>query len=135
MIALVHHAFVLMIVFTVVGGTIYHMSDSNSLEHFGVSGNQITTQVQEVVNNLGADALIELIFILFARSAPIVKIFIAELLWCDVMVLDTLGVRLTWRHVEHATITIALTLALTAWCAKLVFLTAPTHLMVWRLCR
>lgn len=134
-VALVHHTFVLVIVFTVVGRAINHVRNPNILEHFGIFGNQIAAQVQEVVNDLGTDALIELIFILFARSAPIVKIFIAELLWCDVMILDTLGVRLTWRHVKHATVTIALTLALTAWCAKLVLLTAPTHLMIWCLCR
>ena len=133
-VALVDHALVFMVVFAVVGGTVNYVRDANVFEDFRVFGDEITTQIQEVIDDLRADSLVKLVFILFARGSPIVEILIVQLFGCNLVLLHPLGSGLARARVHHATVPVALTLSLTAWCAKFVFLlhlATPAHLMIW----
>ena len=135
-VALVDHALVFMVVFAVVGGAVNHVRDANVFEDFRVFGDEITTQIQEVIDDLRADSLVKLVFVLFARGSPIVEILIVQLFGCNLVLLHPVGSGLARARVHHATVPVALTLSLTAWCAKLVLLVplaAPAHLMIWRL--
>lgn len=65
-VALVHNALVLVVVLAVVSCAVDNVRDSDVLEHLRVPSDKITAQVQVVVNDLGADALVELVLVLFA---------------------------------------------------------------------
>ena len=137
-IALVNHSLVFMVVFTVVGGAVNHVRDTDVLEDFRVFGDKIAAEVQEVIDDLGADSLVKLVFVLFARGSPIIEILIVQLFWCNLMLLHPVGSGLTRACVHHATIPIAFALSLAAWCAEfmlLIPLATPAHLVIRRLRR
>ena len=134
-VALVDHALVLVVVFAIVCGAVNHVRNADILEDFRVFGDEIAAKVQEVVNYFRADSLVKLIFVLLARSAPIVKIFVVQLLRSDLVLLHPVGAGLTGPSM-HVAVSVALTLPLTARCPEfmlLVPLAAPTHLMIRRL--
>ena len=116
-IAFVDHALALMVVVTVVCCTVDHMRNAKALKNFAIFCHQITAKIEEIVDDFRADAFIEFVLILFARSTSIVEIFIIELLWCDLQLFETVGTRLR-AHIL-VLVSIAFTLALTAWRSKL----------------
>jgi len=88
-IAPVNHAFILVIVVTIISCAVDNMCYPIVFKSFGIFGYEISAQVQEAVNNFRADTLVKLVFILFARGASIVKVFIVELLRCNLIVLNS----------------------------------------------
>ena len=65
-IALVNDAFLLMVITTVVCRAVDNMSDSQVIEYVSIFGNKISAQVEEIVDDLGANALVELILVLLS---------------------------------------------------------------------
>ena len=134
-VALVDHALVFMVVLAVVGSAVNHVRDANVFEDFRVFGDEIATQVQEVIDDLRADSLVKLVFVLFARGSPIVKIFVIKLFGCDLVLLHPVGAGLAWSCM-HIAVSITFTLALATGSTELVLLVplaTPTHLMIRRL--
>ena len=65
-IALVNDTFLLMVITTVVCRAVDNMSDSQVIEYVSIFGNKISAQVEEIVDNLRANALVELILVLLS---------------------------------------------------------------------
>ena len=72
----IDHAIILVVVIRVISSTINNMSQSKLLERFLVSGDQVTSQEKETVDDLRADHLEELILVLFPRSTLVIEVFI-----------------------------------------------------------
>ena len=82
-VTLVDDSHVLVIVITIVRCAIDHMRDANLLKRFSVLGHEVSTKIEEVVDDLGTDALVELIFVLFSTGTTVVKVFVVKLLRGD----------------------------------------------------
>ena len=65
-IALVNDTFLLMVITTVVCRAVDNMSDSQVIEYVSIFGNKISTQVEEIVDNFRANALVKLILVLLS---------------------------------------------------------------------
>ena len=76
-ITLVDDASLLVVVIAVVRGTVDHVGDSERRELFSVPSNEIACQEEEPVDDFGAESLVNFVFVLLARRASIVKVFIA----------------------------------------------------------
>ena len=72
----IDHAIILVVVIRVISSTIDNMSQSKLLERFLVSGDQVTSQEKETVDDLRADHLEELILVLFPRCTLVIEVFI-----------------------------------------------------------
>ena len=131
-IGLVHDALVLVIILTVVSSAVDHMRDAEVLKDFSVFSDQVTSKVEVVIDDLGADSLVELIFVLFARRATVVEVFIIQHFWSDHGILSELSYVQT--HIA-----VAFSLALAAGCAELLIgvvtivaaSTARAHVVIW----
>ena len=62
-IALVFDPLFLVVVITVICRAVDHMSDAKVLKDLSITSDKVTTKVQEVVDNLRADALVILILV------------------------------------------------------------------------
>ena len=100
-----------MIVLTIVGSAVYHMSNADILKSFTVFCNKITSKVKEIVNNLWADSLVKFILVFFPRSSFIVKVFIIKLFRGDLEICHALWSGLFIAICTAASLTFALTLA------------------------
>ena len=89
---LVDDSIVLVVVFRVVCSTIDHMSDSKFLKRFLIPCDEITTKVQESIDDLRANHLEELVLIFLPSRPLVVKVFIVELLWRNEVVLHPISV-------------------------------------------
>ena len=87
-VASVYHTFVLMIVVTVIGCTVDNMRYSIVFKSFCIFGDEISTQIEEAINDFRANALVKLVFILLTGSTSVVKVFIVELLWGNLHIIE-----------------------------------------------
>jgi len=83
MIRLVLNAILLKVILRIVSCTVDNMSDAQTWEDLFVFCNKVTAQPHEVVDYIRANALVILVFILFARCAFEVEIFVVQLVGCD----------------------------------------------------
>jgi hypothetical protein len=87
-VTLVDDSLVLVVIVTVVSCAVDHVSNALVGENFSIFGHQVTSEVEEVVDDLGANALVVFVFVFFARGATIVKVFVIQLLWRNLKIFD-----------------------------------------------
>ena len=100
-----------MIVLTIVGSTVYHMSNAKILKSFAIFCDKIAPKIKEVVNNLWAYSFVKFILVFFPRSSFIVKVFIVELFRGYLEICHALWSGLFISISTTTTITFSLTLA------------------------